>query len=100
MAQFNVKDIDAASSLATKLSNLGENINAVCTAIDKTAEDVLALDQTAHLNEQLSDYLKEASENLRKLTPGLEDAGTQLSGIVSSAAQFEEAASGNALGQC
>lgn len=98
MVQFNVKDNEAAIALAAKLANVGEQINSVCGTMNKVAEDALALDQTAHLNEQLSDYLKEASTNLAGLVPGLEEAGKQLTGIVNSAVQFSEAAAGNALG--
>ena len=98
MKQFDVKDNEAAIALAARLSNTGEQMNSVCATMNKVAEDVLVLDQTAHLNEQLSDYLKEASANLAGLVPGLEVAGKQLTGIVNSAVQFSEAAAGNALG--
>lgn len=98
MKQFDVKDNEAAIALAARLSNTGEQMNSVCATMNKVAEDVLVLDQTAHLNEQLSDYLKEASANLAGLVPGLEEAGKQLTGIVNSAVQFSEAAAGNALG--
>lgn len=98
MAQFNVKDIDAATGIATKLTNMGEGITAIVNQMNKMAEDAQSLDQTAHLNEQLADYLKEASANLAGMVPGIEEAGKQLTGIVSSASQFAEAAAGNALG--
>lgn len=98
MKQFDVKDNEAAIALAARLSNVGEQMNSVCATMKKVAEDVLVLDQTAHLNEQLSDYLKEAATNLEGLVPGLEEAGKQLTGIVNSAVQFAEAAAGNALG--
>lgn len=98
MDQFDVKDNEAAIALAARLANTGEQMNSVCATLNKVAEDVLVLDKTAHLNEQLSDYLKEASANLSGLVPGLEEAGKQLTGIVNSAVQFSEAAAGNALG--
>ena len=98
MKGFDVKEPDAAMGLAAKLCNFGENINAVCAALDKAAEDVLVLDQTAHLNEQLSDYLKEAADNLRLLNPGLEDVGKTLVGVVKSSDQFEDAREHAALG--
>ena len=98
MTQFDVKDNEAAIALAARLSNTSEQMNSVCGTLNKVAEDVLVLDKTAHLNEQLSDYLKEASANLARLVPGLEEAGKQLTGIVNSAVQFSEAAEDNALG--
>ena len=98
MAQFNVKDIDAANGIVTKFAGMPENIVAVTNIMTKMGEDMKALDQTAGMSSQVDDYLSEAATALRGMIPGIEEAGKQLNGIVNSAAQFAEAQAANALG--
>lgn len=98
MAQYVVHDSDQAATLASMLTKSGETIGSVVEVMKNQAEQVLALDKTVHLNEQLSDYLKEAAECLKAVIPGIEEAGQQLSNIVAQAAEFENLANSNTLG--
>lgn len=98
MAQYVVHDSDQAATLASMLTKSGETIGSVVEVMKNQAEQVLALDKTVHLNEQLSDYLKEAAECLKGVIPGIEEAGQQLSNIVAQAAEFENLANSNTLG--
>ena len=98
MAQYEVKDIDQAVSLSASMSQSSTTLGEVVAVMRKQAEEVLALDKTAHLNEQLSDYLKEAADCIAAMIPGLDDAGKQLQLIVKQAEEFAELADKNTLG--
>ena len=88
-AMWDVKDNDAASALAAKLSNLGEQeIGAVAAEMKKRAEEIAAIDGTLEFNVQLSRYLVEAAEVFASTAEGVATAGKQLSGIVASSAEF------------
>lgn len=98
MAQYEVKDIDQAVSLSASMSQSATTLGEVVAVMRKQAEEVLALDKTAHLNEQLSDYLKEAADCIAAMIPGLDDAGKQLQLIVKQAEEFADLADKNTLG--
>lgn len=98
MAQYAVLDSDQAATLASMMTKNSETIGAVVKVMKDQAEQVLVLDKTVHLNEQLSDYLKEAADCLAAVIPGIDEAGHQLSLIVAQAAEFEELAKSNTLG--
>lgn len=98
MAQYEVKDLDQAAGLAANMTRNAETLGSVVAAMRKQAEDVLALDKTAHLNEQLSDYLKEAADGIAAMIPGIDDAGKQLQLIVQQAQEFADLADKNVLG--
>lgn len=98
MAQYEVKDIDQAVSLSASMSQSATTLGEVVAVMRKQAEEVLALDKTAHLNEQLSDYLKEAADCIAAMIPGLDDAGKQLQLIVKQAEEFADLAGKNTLG--
>ena len=98
MAQYEVKDIDQAVSLSASMSQSATTLGEVVAVMRKQAEEILALDKTAHLNEQLSDYLKEAADCIAAMIPGLDDAGKQLQLIVKQAEEFADLADKNTLG--
>lgn len=98
MAQYVVHDTDQAATLASMMTKNSETIGGVVKVMKAQAEQVLVLDKTVHLNEQLSDYLKEAANCLEAVIPGIDEAGQQLANIVAQAAEFEELAKANTLG--
>ena len=98
MAQYEVKDIDQAVSLSASMSQSATTLGEVVAVMRKQAEEVLTLDKTAALNEQLSDYLKEAADCIAAMIPGLDDAGKQLQLIIKQADEFLGLAEGHTLG--
>lgn len=97
MAGFGV-DVDAGSALAARLNGVADSLEQIVANMKKQASDCEALTKTMTLNEQYIRYLNEASDELSKVVPGLRDVYVQLSGIVSSAEQFNESNAQNALG--
>lgn len=95
---IDLKDTDKAQELATKLANTAVELSDVSALFDRVAEEVLTIDKTVTLNEQVYRYLKEAAAALRNVVPGIEQIDEALKNAVASMQGFEELNDKNFLG--
>ena len=95
--EWDVRDVDAAAQLAKRLENIHDEISEVGAAMKQKAESIRELTGTMELNEQVANYLVEASDYIAKVCPGVEEASRQLQAIVASADSMsgEQLASGS-----
>lgn len=98
-AKVNLKDVEAAAAIVTKLNNAISELSAVVNTQKSMSEDIAILNQTIRLNEQAADFLQGISSDLAKLIPNLEEVSTQLSAAVKSMQGFEQLASEGFLGR-
>lgn len=92
-ARWNIKDNDAASALATRLTNLGSaEIGELCADMRTKAGEIEEIDGTLELNVQLARYLTEAADVFASTADGVMVAGRMLQGIVAESEDFVEQA--------
>lgn len=88
-ARWDVRDNDAASALATRLTNLGSaEIGELCTDMKTKAGEIEEIDGTLELNVQLARYITEAADVFASTAEGVQAAGRLLQGIVAESEDF------------
>jgi uncharacterized protein with HEPN domain len=97
MVKWNVVDRDAASALATRLENLGEEIGNISTEMKSKAESIGNMTGCVDMNVTIGNYLLEAADLLADTTDPVQNAGSQLAAIVASSEQFAEASATGAV---
>lgn len=87
---IDLKDIDAAASLKSKLDAVVTDLQGIVSAQKSTASDIQVLNRSVGLNEQAAKYLAEISEELTRIIPNLETVSTQLGNGIKSMQGFQE----------
>jgi septation ring formation regulator EzrA len=87
---IDLKDIDAAASLKSKLDAVVTDLQGIVSAQKSTASDIQVLNRSVGLNEQAAKYLSEISDELTKIIPNLETVSVQLGNGIKSMQGFQE----------
>lgn len=87
---IDLKDIDAAASLKSKLDSVVTDLQGIVNAQRSTASDIQVLNRSVGLNEQAARYLADISEELTKIIPNLETVSVQLGNGIKSMQGFQE----------
>lgn len=87
---IDLKDIDAAASLKSKLDAVVTDLQGIVSAQKSTASDIQVLNRSVGLNEQAAKYLSEISDELSKIIPNLETVSVQLGNGIKSMQGFQE----------
>ncbi len=66
MVEYDVRDMDAAKSLASRLSKSDEEIAALATKLSSLAPQVMACDKTAGCNVVVANWLESVSASLKQ----------------------------------
>lgn len=89
-ARFDIKDIDAAAALSSRIEHIGEEVAQLCTTAKTKASEAMELDGTMDNNVQVANYLNEAAGLIEGTIEPIQQAGKCLAGIVAMAADFKE----------
>ena len=87
---IDLKDIDAAASLKSKLDSVVTDLQGIVNAQKSTASDIQVLNRSVGLNEQAARYLADISEELTRIIPNLETVSVQLGNGIKSMQGFQE----------
>lgn len=87
---IDLKDIDAAASLKSKLDSVVTDLQGIVNAQKSTASDIQVLNRSVGLNEQAARYLSDISEELTRIIPNLETVSVQLGNGIKSMQGFQE----------
>ena len=96
--ELGIKE-EEALVLAGRLNQTGQDMNALCDAITKTAEAAESLTHTLNQNMVVRDYLIEVAAALRSVIPGVETVATQLKNAAESGVEMAELTNARALVQ-
>ena len=94
----SIKDLEQAQALSVQLGKAIEDLASIAANQVQLADTVLALNETATLNEQASKYFKESGTLIQGLIPDLEQVNNQLKNAINSMSEFEELNKQNMLG--
>lgn len=87
---IDLKDIDAAASLKSKLDAVVTDLQSIVALQKSTASDIQVLNRSVGLNEQAAKYLSDIAEDLTKIIPNLETVSVQLGNGIKSMQGFQE----------